>query len=280
MSSPPSKPWYTSWAERAVAQETWHSPKRGWFRYAVVPDAYDPGAVEDAAQEMLACTQWQMKFKKWPTEWKKRATCNPDSKKFPCCTYLLKRMRERSVVQVLEQSMGIAKDGLSADETGHGAGMHSTEKTGRLEVHADFNMLKDPKEGEHRWRYLNALLYLNRDWTPQTRGELQLWNKKHTECVCVPVSINTLVVFHTHDQSWHGHPGQWNSAFPRNSLAMYYYARERHPLQSRRHHSTLWCPMPTIEWSEDKAEFTCKDDSVSVTTVTDARDSSAPSSEK
>lgn len=129
-------------------------------------------------------------------------------------------LNSRPFVQFLENLTGIK--GLIPDPFFIGGGFHETRNGGHLSVHADFNLHK-PMRLERR---INVLIYLNRDWTLEHGGALELWDEKMESRVetVVPV-LGRCVVFSTNETSHHGHPAPVNhpDGTPRRSIALYYY---------------------------------------------------------
>lgn len=123
-----------------------------------------------------------------------------------------------------------------------GGGLNLTAKNGLLDVHIDGNF----HDATDLHRRLNALIFLNKNWQKSWKGELGLYDKKGKECLkkIEPV-FNRLVVFETHDYSFHGLPDPLN--FPntnsRKSIILYYYTKAN---KSKKHtsvskpHSALW----------------------------------------
>jgi len=105
-----------------------------------------------------------------------------------------------------------------------GGGIHITGPGGRLDVHVDFNYLKE----RNLHRRLNLLLYLNPVWEEEWGGHIQLWNKNVTECqAAFAPAFNRCVVFETSNISFHGvTPISPAAPYPRKSFATYYYTRE------------------------------------------------------
>jgi hypothetical protein len=111
---------------------------------------------------------------------------------------------------------------LYADPDLFGGGVHIIRRGGFLNIHADFNdhpVLK-------KKRCLNALLYFNKDWRPEYRGALELWDREMRHCVrSIPPDFNRCVIFETSTTSFHGHPEPLAcpEEVARQSLALYYY---------------------------------------------------------
>ncbi len=129
-------------------------------------------------------------------------------------------------------------DGLVADPSYVGGGLHEIAPGGYLEVHADFNV--HPATGLDR--RLNALLYLNRDWRDEWGGHLELCGPDAHCVVRLAPVFNRLVVFATTDTSFHGHPEPLACPLDRcrRSLAFYYYSAGRPESERSPSHSTLF----------------------------------------
>lgn len=85
-------------------------------------------------------------------------------------------------------------------------------------MHVDFNY-----QAELRlYRRLNLLLYLNRDWKPEWKGQLLLGDGKKS----IEPAHNTMVIFTTDDESYHGHPEplECPEDVRRDSIALYFYS--------------------------------------------------------
>ena len=118
--------------------------------------------------------------------------------------------------------------GLVPDPYLVGGGIHSTLSGGFLKMHADFNW----HEGLRLYRRLNLLIYLNKHWESDWGGDLLLARMvdgvMSVESKISPI-LNTMVLFETTDESYHGHP--FPLACPkskaRNSIALYYYVSQK-----------------------------------------------------
>jgi 2OG-Fe(II) oxygenase superfamily len=167
-------------------------------------------------------------------EWRKR-TYSPDS--LPVQTrQLFYAFNSRPFIQVIENISGI--EGLIPDPYFLGGGLHEIGQGGHLSMHADFNH-HEPMNLERR---INLLVYLNRDWSEDYGGQLELWDEKMRKRIqsYVP-AFNRCVIFSTTSRSNHGNPNpvQHPHGMPRRSIALYYYtatwdgARRQHTTQFR-----------------------------------------------
>jgi len=140
----------------------------------------------------------------------------------------------------LEYITGIPR--ILADEQLSGGGMHLTGSGGRLDVHVDFNMIKE----RQLFRRLNILLYLNPIWRQEWGGQIELWDKDVKTCHqrCLPL-LNRCLIFETSEVSYHGVARV--TAPPdivRQSFAAYYYTKEAPQNWSGATHSTVFRARP------------------------------------
>jgi Rps23 Pro-64 3,4-dihydroxylase Tpa1-like proline 4-hydroxylase len=129
-------------------------------------------------------------------------------------------LNSRPFIQFLENMSGIK--GLIPDPYYRGGGIHRTETTGFLGIHADFNH----HSIMNLERRLNLLIYLNPDWKEEYGGSFEVWTDDMKEKVdsFVPV-MNRMCCFSTGDNTMHGNPEPVNhpNGDPRLSVALYYY---------------------------------------------------------
>lgn len=146
-------------------------------------------------------------------------------------------------LELMSRITGIPK--LVSDERLVGAGMHMMGAGGRLDVHVDFNRLRD----RELYRRLNILVFLNERWSEEWGGCLDLWDRdvKQRAGYFVPIA-NRCVVFETSDISFHGvTPLRCPDGVTRNSFAAYYYTQDPPPTGVGQTHSTIFRPRPD-EW--------------------------------
>lgn len=145
------------------------------------------------------------------------------------------------MLDFLERLTGI--DGLIPDPYFGGGGLHQIVRGGFLKVHSDFNW--HPKLRLDR--RLNMLIYLNREWTEEYRGHLELWDRDLTrpEESILPV-FNRTVIFSTTDFSYHGHPEPLRCprSMTRKSISLYYYSNGRPEEERSAPHDTLFRETP------------------------------------
>ncbi len=137
---------------------------------------------------------------------------------------IIRELNSKEFIAYLEKLTGIS--GLLADPSFEGGGIHLTERSGFLNIHADFT------EHPHRknWRRrVNLLLYLNKNWESSYNGDLELWDRDMRHCVQkIPPLFNSVVIFNTDRDSYHGVPDPLNcpEGVTRKSIALYYFTKE------------------------------------------------------
>lgn len=144
-------------------------------------------------------------------------------------------------IEFLEKLTGI--QGLIPDHRLNGGGLHQITKGGKLDVHADYNYHPVTKLD----RRLNVLFYLNKNWDPAWKGQLELWDKDMTACQKkIDPIFNRLVVFNVSDTAFHGHPEplECPEGMTRKSIALYYYTNGRPEHEKTAPHSTIYKKRP------------------------------------
>lgn len=161
--------------------------------------------------------------------------------KFPESVKLLhEALASAEWLETVSFALGIPK--LMADPELKGGGMHVTGAAGRLDVHIDFNYVKE----RQLYRRANVLVFLNRQWEESWGGYLELWDKEVKRChrSFAPV-FNRCVVFETSEISYHGVTAvKCPADASRKSFAAYYYTREPPAGWAGETHSTVFRPRP------------------------------------
>ncbi|MBD0278681.1 MAG: 2OG-Fe(II) oxygenase [Flavisolibacter sp.] len=150
----------------------------------------------------------------------------------PFIRQVIEQLNTPEFCEFLSELTGIPN--LLPDEMLEGGGLHQSGRGGFLNIHADFTVHPHKR---HWRRRVNLLVYLNEDWKPEYRGELELWEKDMSRCVqsILPV-FNRAVIFNTDEDSYHGLPDpiQCPEDMTRKSIALYYFTEERNVLPKKR----------------------------------------------
>lgn len=168
------------------------------------------------------------------SNWQKESDIKPVTKS------VVHFLNSGAVMKQMSRLTGIEK--LISDPYYTGGGLNCTKRDGLLDVHVDGNW--HHAMGIHR--RLNVILYLNEVWDPQWGGALELWDDSLSKCVksIDPVG-NRLVIFETHDRTYHGHPNPLRCPpeESRKSLILYYYTAASRPesqIVVEQPHRALW----------------------------------------
>jgi hypothetical protein len=161
----------------------------------------------------------------WDKDPESAKLANDDETKFgPFTRHFMAQLNSATFIHFLEELTG--QKGIIPDPAYSHCGMHSTGRGGRLMMHTDVN--RHP-HGCQMHQFVNLILYLNEDWQDEYGGHLELWNHHRQPVRKIAPIANRVVLFNTGTRSLHGHP-QPLTCPPgrrRNSLAVYYYLRER-----------------------------------------------------
>ena len=196
------------------------------FPHIVLDDLLAPAVAERAIGEFppLDPAKWNSYLH---ANERKFSNTDPQTWK-PTLQSVLDAFQSPRFVTFLSQLTGI--EDLLIDESLEGGGLHQSIAGGFLNIHADFTV--HPRHRDWR-RRVNLLLYLNADWRSEYGGDLEFWNTDMTRCevVIAPVG-NRAVIFTTDADSFHGHPEPMRcpTGVARQSLALYYFTAEDHPV--------------------------------------------------
>lgn len=195
------------------------------------------------------------KYYKYDNPLEKKLAFDVVSKMPAAIARVMHEMSSPDFLIFLEELTGI--NGLVPDPYYRGGGLHKTKTGGKLDIHIDFNI--HPKLKLER--QCNAIVYLNKNWQDSWHGDLQIWegyreNGKHVLVKMheqiYPV-FNRLAIFTTSEKSYHGFPEplECPNDVSRNSIAQYYYTKERPPVETFGPHSTTYIKLP---WEDDSLE--------------------------
>jgi Rps23 Pro-64 3,4-dihydroxylase Tpa1-like proline 4-hydroxylase len=152
----------------------------------------------------------------------------------------------RPFIQVVQNISGI--EGLIPDPYFLGGGFHEVADGGHLSMHADFNRHVQM----NLERRINMLIYLNKDWTDEFGGQLELWDDRMSCCVqsIVPL-FNRCVIFSTTSRSMHGNPNpvRHPQKISRRSIALYFYTATWD--DTKRQHTTQFKVRPGTNDARD-----------------------------
>jgi hypothetical protein len=153
---------------------------------------------------------------------------------------LNKVLASQEFLDLLSHVTGMPR--LLADDQLVGGGIHQTGPRGHLDVHVDFNYIKE----RDLHRRLNILIYFNKDWQPEWGGNIELWDEHVKNCAASFSPIfNRCVVFETNEISFHGVSAvKCPPDHARKSFAAYYYTREAPAHWTGKYHDTIFKARP------------------------------------
>lgn len=217
--------------------EYFHEP----FRHVVIDDFLDPELAEACLENFpaLDADSWdhandkdiEVKYRtKWQSEFD-----IPDG-----IVDAIRILNSSIFLKAMASRVGIQK--IMPDPYFTGGGLNVTMPGGLLDVHVDGNY----HDATGLNRRLNAIIYLHPEWKPDWGGEFGLYDRTGVECVKrVEPLFNRLLIFDTHDFSFHGLPDpvKYPPGTSRKSIILYYYTKEDRPPEHVKvgdAHSALW----------------------------------------
>ena len=129
-------------------------------------------------------------------------------------------------VALLSEITGI--EGLMADDSIEGGGIHQAETGGFLNVHTDFIMHRTRPNWRRR---CNLIIYLNEGWKEEWGGNIDFWAPDMSEIVgSYPAFLNSALLFST-PGALHGFPDPLTcpETVARKSVQFYYYTIDESP---------------------------------------------------
>lgn len=188
-------------------------------------------STNDPIWEITEVENIQVKLR---TDWKSETEMKPSARN------LIHFLNSGAFLQRITQLTGISH--LISDPYLTGGGLNCILPGGLLDVHADGNW----HHAMAVHRRLNAILYLNRDWKKEWGGDFELWDRDLVGCVSkIAPLANRLMIFETHDYTYHGHPHPLTCPpdNSRKSAIVYYYTSEPRPkdqILDDAPHRALW----------------------------------------
>ena len=151
---------------------------------------------------------------------------------------IVRILNSRLILEVMSDALEIPK--LTPDPYFTGGGLNMSLRDGMLDVHVDGNY----HDATGLNRRVNAILFLNPVWEESWGGEFGIYTHGGRSLYkkIYPI-MNRLVIFDTHDRSFHGTPEPITcpERYNRKSLILYYYTvAKRNNNVWAKPHSALW----------------------------------------
>ncbi len=134
---------------------------------------------------------------------------------------IFQNLHSERFLKLLSKITGIPN--LIADNQLYAAGLAQGGNGSFLNVHID----NSSHPVTHYYRRLNLLVYLNKNWTEEKGGHLELWSPDMSQSVAILPRFNRMVIFATHKQSWHGYRRVITpDGDTRKSINIYYFTEQ------------------------------------------------------
>jgi hypothetical protein len=153
---------------------------------------------------------------------------------------MFKELNSHNFVRAVSLLTGI--DNLESDPHMHSAGLHAYPRNGKIDIHLDYTI--HPKSKKER--RVSLMVYMNKDWKPEYKGRLHLWNNTLSECTPLECTMwNTAVIFKTSDDAYHSvesvmcPPGKF-----RKVVGLYYLTEPRAETLAAPRYSAELFPTP------------------------------------
>lgn len=145
---------------------------------------------------------------------------------------IFQHLHSQRFLELISRITGIPS--FIADNQLYAAGLAQGANSSFLNVHID-----NSSHPINNWyRRLNLLIYLNKDWTEEKGGHLELWSPDMAESVAILPIFNRMVIFETTKQSWHGYRRvNTPDGDTRKSINIYYFT-EQSPIGADYYHVT------------------------------------------
>ena len=145
------------------------------------------------------------------------------------CNEIIDELGSEEFINNLEKCTGLKN--IFLDKELMGGGLQQSLNGGSLNMHTDFTSHITKKN----WRrVLNLLIYFNKDWIDEYKGNLEFWDSDMKKKIKSYSPIfNRCVIFKTDEKSFHGFPETLNLPpnLSRKSFAVYYFVEEDKPIR-------------------------------------------------
>ena len=220
-------------ASQKELSQAFHSA--GPFEHIVVKDLIHLDKLEEVMQS-FPDKDWPF-WKSYSGDHAKHSKVCEAVTKLPLeVCHLLYELNSGPFLKILQNITGI--ENLLPDPHFRGAGMHMTLPGGTLTPHIDHHVYP-----EHpRYRQVNLIIYLTKDWSPQNQGYFELWDSSCKEIKKeVTPTFGNCLIFRTSDSSMHGF-SKPVKVLNRCSISVFYYTATPDPHHYGGNSATFWQP--------------------------------------
>ena len=211
------------------------------FQHLVIDNIFSSSLADDCLQHFPPISDASWDFTNVPEIEVKARTNWQDEFDIPeGIIDAIRIMNSAPVLHAMSERFGIPK--LMPDPYFTGGGLNCTPTGGLLDIHVDGNY----HDASGMNRRMNALVYLNPNYKDEWGGQFGIYEADgSTLGKVVAPTHNRLVLFDSHDRSFHGLPNPINfpQDDPRRSIILYYYTVANRPesqISISEPHSALW----------------------------------------
>jgi hypothetical protein len=156
----------------------------------------------------------------------------------PAGTELAHLLHSAAFLYLLSEITGVWQ--LLPDPYLQGAGYASMQRGDFFQIHSDRSVAYETGLR----RRLAMIIFLNKSWSPNYRGELELWDDEAKECcVSIPPVFNRTVLFEVAHPNFHGVPAALTCPADRTRQSfMVYYHTSGGDEEAVRPHTSLFAP--------------------------------------
>lgn len=134
---------------------------------------------------------------------------------------IFQQLHSERFLKIISKITGIFD--LIGDNQLYAAGLAQGGNGSFLNIHID----NSSHPATNYYRRLNLLLYLNKNWTEEKGGDLEIWSPDMSQSVAILPVFNRMVIFATDKQSWHGYRRvNTPDGDTRKSINIYYFTEQ------------------------------------------------------
>lgn len=145
-------------------------------------------------------------------------------------------LQSAEVLETVSRLTGLP--GLDPDPHLYASGLAMMFRGDFLNPHLD----NSHERSRTKYRRLNLLYYVTPGWTPESGGDLELWDSRVRKRVPIPALFNRLVLMETTPQSWHS-VSAVAAEGPRCCVSSFYFS-ERPAAEKPYRHLTTYTGRP------------------------------------
>tara|TARA_B100001142_G_scaffold314033_1_gene351112 strand:- start:141 stop:887 length:747 start_codon:yes stop_codon:yes gene_type:complete len=195
------------------------------FKHAIIKNAFNEELMQGLHDYFDKKRNDKSSWKSYNNPLEKKLVYDENLFDNPTIKQIINHARSPEVLTFLRKTFNISEE-IELDEDLYGAGLHNHERGQLLCTHLDYEI----NPVSYKKRYINMILYVNKEWSEEYNGDTEMWNTDITECKRVYPEYNKALFFKTDGESWHGvsKPIRCPETLSRRTLALYYVSKNPH----------------------------------------------------